>query len=228
MQWRVLLRRCPLRSFTVVGDVAQSSAAAGATSWDAALTPVFRDGWRLEELTVNYRTPAQIARSAEDMAVAHGLPITRSQAVRHGEEPIDTVRIDAEDLFPAVADVADEDRELHSGGTLAVVVPELLLEPLFAHLASVFGRDIGLGAEGLTRPMAVLTAHDAKGLEFDAVIVVEPQGILDESPRGAGALYVAMTRPTQRLHLVTTRELPAGLDASGTVSERVPDAGQAA
>lgn len=213
MQWRLLLRRCPLRSFTVVGDVAQSSAAAGATSWDAALTPVFRDGWRLEELTVNYRTPSQIAGAAEDMAIAHGLPITRSRAVRSSEWPIGTVRIDADDLFAAVADVADEDRELYPNGTLAVIVPERLLDPLFAHLSSVFGSAVGQGADGLTRPMAVLTAHDAKGLEFDAVIVVEPQGIVDESPRGAGALYVAMTRPTQRLHLVTTSELPAGLTA---------------
>jgi DNA helicase IV len=213
MQWRLLLRRCPLRSFTIVGDVAQASAAAGATSWDAALTPVFRSGWRLEELTVNYRTPAEIAGAAEDMAVAHGLPITRSQAVRSSEWPLDTVRVDVEDLFSAVADVVDEDRETSSRGTLAVIAPERMLGPLFAELSRVFGTDIGAGADGLSRPMAVLSAHDAKGLEFDAVVVVEPARIVDESPRGAGGLYVAMTRPTQRLHLVTSTELPVGLES---------------
>ncbi|WP_227496947.1 HelD family protein [Planctomonas psychrotolerans] len=211
MQWRLLLRRCPLRSFTIVGDVAQASAAAGATSWDAALTPVFRSGWRLEELTVNYRTPAEIAGAAEDMALAHGLPITRSQAVRSSDWPLTAVRVDAEDLLAAVVDVVDEDRETSSSGTLAVVAPERLLEPLFGELSRAFGGEVGAGADGLSRTVAVLSAQDAKGLEFDAVVVVEPAGIVDESPRGAGGLYVAMTRPTQRLHLVTTADLPVGL-----------------
>ena len=69
MQWRLLVRRCPMRSFTIVGDIAQVGSAAGATSWESALTPYFRENWRLEELTVNYRTPAQIAREAERFAV---------------------------------------------------------------------------------------------------------------------------------------------------------------
>jgi len=70
---------------------------------------------------------------------------------------------------------------------------------------------VGRGAAGLSRAVAVLTPQESKGLEFDAAIVVEPQLIVDEIPRGAAALYVAMTRPTQRLHLVTTTALPAGI-----------------
>ena len=68
------------------------------------------------------------------------------------------------------------------------------------------------GAAGLSRAIAVLSPQEAKGLEFDAVIVVDPQGIVDEIPRGAAALYVAMTRPTQRLTLVTSGPLPAGIE----------------
>src|SRR5690606_18838908 len=64
MAWRTLLRRCPTRSMTIVGDVAQTSSPAGARSWSAMLTPLLRDSWRLAELTVNYRTPETIATAA--------------------------------------------------------------------------------------------------------------------------------------------------------------------
>jgi len=212
MQWRLLLRRCPLRSFTIVGDVAQASAAAGATDWDRALEPVFPGGWRLEELTVNYRTPAQIAEAAERVAVAQGLPITASRAVRSTQWPVDAIRVDAEDIADAVADVVDEDRELHPSGTVAVIAPENRLEAIGASLSRLFGADVGRGPAGLTRPIALISAQDAKGLEFDVVVLAEPAGVLAESPRGAGALYVAMTRPTQRLHVVTSTGLPEGFD----------------
>ena len=91
MQWRVLFRRNPLKSFTVVGDVAQASAAAGSTSWQDALRPFVKDDFRLEELTVNYRTPAQIVAVAERMAEAHGVRITTSRAVREGDYPVEVV-----------------------------------------------------------------------------------------------------------------------------------------
>ena len=213
MQWRLLVRRCPLRSFTIVGDVAQASAAAGATDWSRALDPVFTGGWRLEELTVNYRTPAQIAEAAERVAVAQGLPITASRAVRGTEWPVDALRVDPSDLADAVAEVVDEDRELHPGGSIAVIAPEDRMDAIGDSLSRVFGQDIGRGPAGLTRPIALLSAQDAKGLEFDVVVLAEPAELLAESPRGAGALYVAMTRPTQRLHIVTTADLPEGFDA---------------
>jgi DNA helicase IV len=206
MQWRLLRRRCPLKSFTIVGDVAQASAAAAAPNWEAALTALTSE-FRLEELTVNYRTPAQITAAAESMAMAHGLAITRSRAVRDSEWPVDTVVVDRDELIAAVLDVVDEDRELDSRGTLAVIAPPQLVDAQYAALAERFGASVGLAARGLTRPIAVLTPQDAKGLEFDSVVVVEPSEILNASTRGVGALYVAMTRPTQRLHLVGTSDV---------------------
>ena len=208
MQWKTLLRRGPLRSFTIVGDIAQAAAAAAASNWKEALTPLL-DGspegerWRLEELTVNYRTPSQIAEAAEKMAVAHGLPITRSSAVRASEWPIEVVT-DA-------VDAVRRDRALDTGGTLAVIVLEPALAALGERLTAEFGAAVGIGAQGLTRDVAILTPQDAKGLEFDAVVVVDPVAIVAASERGAGALYVAMTRATQRLYLVSDGELPAGL-----------------
>ncbi len=209
MQWRLLMRRNPLKSFTIVGDVAQASAAAGTTSWSGALQPHVGENWRLEELTVNYRTPAQISEVAESMAAAHGVNITRSRAVRESEWPVAIVRTD--DLVAGVLEALHSDRAV-SRGTVAVITTESLLPTVYPALALEFGSEVGRGSVGLSRAIAVLTPQEAKGLEFDSVVVLEPQAIIDEIARGAAALYVAMTRPTQRLHLVTTAQLPAGIE----------------
>jgi DNA helicase IV len=218
MQWRLVLRRGPLRSFTIVGDIAQAASAAAASNWRDALGPLLEGSqeesrWRLEELTVNYRTPSQIASAAESMALAHDLPITPARSVRASEWPIETLT----DVVSAVR----RERALGVGGTVAVIVLEDALAGVVASLVAALGADgsggaggagvVGVGAAGLLKEVAVLTPHDAKGLEFDAVVVVDPAGIVAASSRGAGALYVAMTRPTQRLYLVATGELPAGL-----------------
>lgn len=209
MQWRLLMRRNPLKSFTIVGDIAQASAAAGATSWSAALQPHVGVEWRLEELTVNYRTPAQISGVAEAMAIAHGVNITRSRAVRESEWPV-SLQVTAE-LADAVASTVRSDRELDARATVAVIVSDSLVATVWPTLLGEFGSDVGRGSDGLSRPIAVLTPQESKGLEFDSVVVVEPQRIVDEITRGAAALYVAMTRPTQRLHIVSTGDVPAGI-----------------
>jgi DNA helicase IV len=205
MQWRLLLRRGPLKSFTIVGDVAQASAAAGADSWDAALTSTFGDSWRLEELTVNYRTPAQIAASAESMALAHGLNVTRSRAVRSSEWPVS--------VHPStdLLSVIDGDRAIDPTGTIAVIASATVVDATYEALSASLGDLVGRGAAGLRRQIAVITPQESKGLEFDTAIVVDPARIVGEIDRGAAALYVAMTRPTQRLHLVTDEPLPAGI-----------------
>jgi len=198
MQWRMLVRRCPMRSFTIVGDIAQASAAAGATNWDGALTPFFRKNWRLEVLSVNYRTPAQIAREAEAFALAHRLPITPTRSVREGDWPIETVDAPgpiAASVASAVAGLTDST----SAGTLAVIAPVADVDDVYTAISEQFGAQAGRGAVGLSRTISVLTAREAKGLEFDVVVLADPDAIVAESPRGAAALFVAMTRPTQRL-----------------------------
>src|SRR4051812_24950430 len=82
MAWRLLLRRCPVRSMTLVGDVAQTGSLAGASSWAEVLTPHLGPHWRLEELTVNYRTPAEIMTVADEVLAAGGARGAAARAVR--------------------------------------------------------------------------------------------------------------------------------------------------
>jgi DNA helicase IV len=209
MQWRLLIRRGPLKSFTIVGDVAQASAAAAASTWDEAMIPFGRSDWRLEELTVNYRTPALIAAAADSMAIAHGLHVTQSRAVRESERAM--VVHETASVQPTILDVLAKERETDPLGSIAVLAIEAIVDSIFESVVARFGIEAGRGSDGLGRPIAVMTPQDAKGLEFDSVVVVEPADIVSETDRGAATLYVAMTRPTQRLHLVTTGELPRGI-----------------
>jgi DNA helicase IV len=230
MQWRMLVRKNPLKSFTIVGDVAQVASAAGSSDWAETLGPIFKESWRLEELTVNYRTPAQIAAAAEAMAAANGVPITPTRSVREGDWPVEIVRVPSaleeagdgdevaanDPLLDAIVDAVASARAEGGGagelGSVAIVAAPNDADALQASLIAALGPDtIGRGSAGLRRPVALLTPQDAKGLEFDVIVVVEPATIVADGPRGAGALYVAMTRPTQRLILVTSGPLPTGI-----------------
>ena len=198
MQWRLLRRRGPLRSFTVVGDLAQSAAVPPATSWAEAIG-VLTDDFRVERLTVNYRTPRAITELAESRALRDGLPITPSTSVRDGEPP-EILRGPRADLPERVVDAVRADRERGDGGSLAVIAPAGLVAELHDRLSSALDERVGYGARGLGAPVSVLDPWTAKGLEFDSVVVVDPDAVAAEA--GPGSLYVALTRPTRRMVVV--------------------------
>jgi DNA helicase IV len=209
MAWRLLMRRNPTRSMTVVGDVAQTGSLAGASSWAEVLTPHLGSQWRLEELTVNYRTPAEIMEVAAEVLAAGGATATAGRSVRStGIRPWARQVADAE-LPDAVAEAAAEfDKE---DGTLAVLVPrgrlDAVADAVHARLPAT-SRDLAAGP-------VVLPPDGAKGLEFDSVLVVDPVGIVEEGVRGHNDLYVVLTRATQRLGVVHPGDLPpelAGLE----------------
>lgn len=183
MQWRVLMRRCPSKSMTVVGDIAQTGSAAGADSWAQMLRPYLQDRWRLAELTVNYRTPADIMAAASAVLAAAGVPSSPITSARSGQPPIIERR---DDIGTVVAE------ELASGGSVALISVDRLDLPAADRLS-------------------LLSPGEAKGLEFDSVVLVEPAAVVAASPRGVSDLYVAMTRATQRLRIVHQRPLPPGL-----------------
>jgi len=183
MDWRVLMRRCPSRSFTVVGDLAQRRSVAGATSWDTMLEPYVPGRWVYRSLSVNYRTPAEI------MAVAGALLAEFAPGV----QPPESVR--ASGVQPWSRGVAAEEQ--------ATAIEEFVRDE-----AGREGTSVVIGPPDV--PGAV-TASQTKGLEFDAVLVVEPERILATGPRGAAELYVALTRATQRLGVLHQGPLPQAL-----------------
>lgn len=208
MAWRVVMRRCPTRSMTIVGDIAQTGSAAGARSWEEVLDPYVAGRWRQERLTVNYRTPVEL------MAVAARVLATIDPALR---APTSVRELGVQPWaapLSALPGLAKE--EAGEGGKVAVVVPDAHLSALGAEIAAVVpGAAVVLpgvrGAEALDAPVAVMGVTDAKGLEFDSVIVAEPDLIAAQSPRGPSDLYVALTRATQRLGVVHERPLSPAL-----------------
>jgi DNA helicase IV len=211
LAWRMVMRRCPARSLTIVGDVAQTGDLAGLSSWHEALHPYLKDRWRLAGLTVNYRAPAEVMAVAADVLAAIDPELTTPRSVREsGHEPWH-VEAAPEDFTTTVTQAAARLTEQAAGGKLAVIVPEALSADLGnAVSAALPGTAIGADPD-LTSPVVVLTVKQAKGLEFDCVLIADPAGLLAESPRGLNDLYVALTRATQQVGVVHTGPLPAVL-----------------
>ena len=196
MAWRMLLRRCPSRSFTIVGDVAQTSSPAGTRWWPETMDPQFQGGWNLRELTISYRIPAAVATAAQSFARAAGLPVSEMSAAREVDDAVATIAVarPGDVVARAVSVAADEVNSLaeRGGGLVAIIAPTGMVEALSAAAPS--------GVE-------VLSARDAKGLEYDAVVIADPAAVAFV-PQD---LYVALTRPTRRLVLVHHGPLPTGL-----------------
>lgn len=183
MDWRVLMRRCPGRSFTVVGDLAQRRAAAGATSWGQMLDPYVPGRWEYRSLTVNYRTPAEIMAVAAQVLASFAPDVRAPESVRaNGVQPWSR-QLTEDELPAAIEEFAKQEAEFE--GTSVVIGPP--------------------GVPG------TVPASETKGLEYDSVLVVAPERILADGPRGAAELYVALTRATQRLGVLHHEPLPSEL-----------------
>jgi DNA helicase IV len=211
MAWRAVMRRCPTRSMTIVGDIAQTGSAAGARSWAGVLDPYVAGRWRQERLTVNYRTPVELMVLASRVLATIDPALEAPTSVRElGVEPWAAPLAALPELAKA---------EVGEGGKVAVVVPDALLGALGDAVSAVVpgtvvvtpGAGRAKGAAALDAPVAVMGVTDAKGLEFDSVIVAEPDLIAAQSPRGPSDLYVALTRATQRLGVVHDRPLSQAL-----------------
>ncbi|HEY1179572.1 MAG TPA: helicase, partial [Phytomonospora sp.] len=142
MVWRLLMRRCPSKSMTLVGDVAQTGDAAGTTSWEEVLAPYVDDRWRLEHLTVNYRTPAEIMDLAAGVLAELDPSLEVPTSVREtGTEPW-TSHVD--DLGAALPALVAREAAAVGDGRLAVLVPSASLAELGAAIAeAVPGAAVG-------------------------------------------------------------------------------------
>jgi DNA helicase IV len=225
MQLRMLARRSISGSMTVVGDLAQTTGAAVPDGWAAVtqhLTP--RRAPTVVQLSVNYRTPAEVMRvAAAVLAEADRGTLVPTAARATGTRPA-AVAVERSSRGSVLAALANAERATVGGGNVAVVCADSDAAQLAGELKAA-GLDFGSpDADGLERAVTLVPVGMVKGLEFDSVIVVEPTSFLDGTPRGGRYLYVALTRATRRLMVVHSQPLPASLAGLERLERRdVPD-----
>jgi DNA helicase IV len=227
LQLRMLTRRSLSGSMTVVGDIAQATGPWAPNDWDDItrhLSPGREN--RLVELTVSYRTPAEVVEVAAQVLAVAAPAITPPRPVRQSGQTPRLIAASRAGLAEAVARATREEVAAVAPGRVAVLGPAVLLPELSRALS-----DAGLQptdprdplSAGLSAGLVLLPADETNGLEFDAVVVVEPalvaavgQDAPGEGPpvattRGLRTLYVALTRPTRRLAIVHAEPLPVPL-----------------
>ncbi|MDD7384304.1 MAG: AAA family ATPase [Actinomycetaceae bacterium] len=262
MAWEMLIRRCPSRSFTIVGDIDQRVNGAPSGGWKDLLGRL-GENFTLARMTISYRTPARIldaaatmmnnagwpvqpvvgARDEEDSFHIVNLPVaadaqTNSRsttlpapsahvATRSGNRSYSNRSSDTRTATTAMDDVtqvtdavvletqkaaAHLDSIYATGdGLIGVIVPQQWLDPVYNALdraQALRGMTVDRSGMVTSARIHVMSAQDAKGLEYDAVIVLDPGVIFAEGP---GNLYVALTRTTHTLTLLAASPLPSGL-----------------
>jgi len=186
MQLLMVSRRTVDGSLTMLGDVAQATGPVTYGRWQE-LEPFLPEDAdvRIEELRHAYRVPAEIMKLALPLLERIAPDVEPPLAYRQGGAPPKFVRVAEEDLLPAAA----REAAAFDDGLLAIIGPRSLVD------------------SEVMEDVYVLTPPQAKGLEFDHVVVVEPALILEEgAERGLRELYVALTRPTKTLVVVHSRE----------------------
>ncbi|MHB8466456.1 MAG: HelD family protein [Acidimicrobiales bacterium] len=212
MQLRMIGRRAPGGSVTLLGDLAQASGSWSHERWEQVVEHLaVPDGWRIAELRLGYRSPADVIELASRLLPIAAPGVAPPEAVRERRGAVSIVTAVGALADAAAAAAVDLAARY---GSVAVISPDRGMDALEAAAARA-GLDAGRAEhDGLARPVALVEARQAKGLEFDAVVVVDPAGIVDSAAdraRGLRLLYVALTRPTQALTVVHNDDLPAPL-----------------
>jgi DNA helicase IV len=190
MAWRSVKRRSSRKSMTVVGDLQQSSHPAGPRSWQDVLS-WGADKMQVHTLTVTYRITRQIAQAATELLTAAGGEAPNLTPIRDGS-PVTRRTLSAKEVPDYIDSVST------SEGRNAVIVPDDRHSEMRQLLR---GAHFGFDDEAIDSPVAVLTVQQAKGLEFDCVILIDVAALSTQHAHGAD-VYVAATRATQTLHLV--------------------------
>jgi DNA helicase IV len=203
MQCRALARRSVHGSLTVLGDLAQGTSPWAASDWHEQMAHLGKAGSAVAALTTGFRVPAVVLGFANRL-----LP-----GLRVAAPPTRSIRTDGalrvrQEADLASGTVAAVHAALEYEGSIAVIATDALLANLSATLA---GAGVAINAaeqDDPDRRVTVLPATLAKGLEFDHVIVVEPDDIVRAEPRGLNRLYVVLTRAVSRLDVLHARPLP--------------------
>jgi DNA helicase IV len=209
MQFRMIARRAPSGSVTLLGDLAQATGPWTYSDWDEvraflpdAATP------HHDELTLGYRAPGRVLDYASRLLPVAAPGISPTSSIRSGRT--DPLIVQANPAELAATALGEAHRLAREHALVAVIAPdELVLE--LGRLARRHAEIGLLERDAMTRPITIVPAPAAKGLEFDAVVVVEPAAIAGDDPRGLRLLYVALTRPIQHLSIVHAAPLPSSL-----------------
>jgi DNA helicase IV len=209
MQFRMVARRTPSGSRTILGDLAQATGPWTYESWDELLEHLpSRVPTVEEELTLGYRAPGRVLDFASRLLPVAAPAIAPTTSIRAGRSDPRVLRTSHSDLLRQAVDEAVELSHQHA---LVALIAAVEQAPAVAEFVSRDTRFGLIDADGMTRPITVVPAPDAKGLEFDAVVVMEPAAIAGSDRRGLRLLYVAMTRPIQHLSIVHADPLPSSL-----------------
>lgn len=209
MQLRMVSRRSLNGSMTVVGDIAQATGALAPNDWDDVLRHLpNQKPARVIGLSVGYRIPANIMELANRVMMAATPSLRAPTSVRIGDEHPEFLHVAPSELMTAVVGATKELDADVGEGNIAVVVPDAMFEAVSTALDEA-GIEHGKATRmGLTMGITVVPVSVVKGLELDGVVVVEPADIVAGEQQGLRALYVALTRSTQRLTIVHAKALP--------------------
>jgi DNA helicase IV len=209
MQFRMIARRAPGGSVTVLGDLAQATGPWTYADWNEVRTHLPDTApHHHDELTLGYRAPGRVLDFASRLLPVSAPGIQPTSSIRPGRTDPSLRRVRENELATTALEEATALAEHHA--LVAVIVPEDLV-PGVTRLAR---KNTGVGVlerDAMARPVTIVPAPAAKGLEFDAVVVVEPAAIAGDDRRGLRLLYVAMTRPIQHLSVVHAQPLPSPL-----------------
>lgn len=213
MQLRMLGRRSLNGSFTLVGDIAQSSGAWAHDDWESVIEPLAaRSAPRFSELTIGYRVPRPIMELASAVGKETVSDLAFPKSVRGEGHPPLILRAPARRLAADVAERVFREMSLLESGNLAVICAGRQTQELSQALQDA-GIEHGMAdSQALEKRVSVVSARLVKGLEVDVAVVVEPALIVSESARGLRLLYTALTRATKRLCVIHSRELPSVLE----------------
>jgi hypothetical protein len=213
MQLRMVFRRSTGSRATLVGDLAQSTGPWRYRSWEALFEFLSRDSQtRIAELALSYRVPRQVMDLANELVPRIAPDVMVPRAVRPSPDGPRLVKVPAESVPQTMA--REVSARLDADRTVAVIVAG---DALASSRATLEDAGISVGevrADGLSKLVTLLSADAAKGLEFDHVIVVDPDAIIGPEQDWA-RLYVALTRPTRSLSVIHTSDTPIPV-------ERVP------
>jgi DNA helicase IV len=221
MDWRMLKRRCPEYSFTIIGDIAQTASITGARAWQPIMHHLFQDKYSIKELTVNYRNPKKIADLAIQFAKRNGLFINQQPSKREDSNPLEIKQGDMKTAVKDTCELIKEFVNVDGTGRVAVLVSKHSIGAFANALTKEMNKSFSAdeldrlnSQEDWEEQVVINLPENVKGLEFDATLLYNPSEFYNSStPKTTSDsnIFVSLTRATRKLVVVYEDKLPKGV-----------------